>query len=237
MPNIDKAQRTAARVAGASGLFSFFIVVFANYALLAPLIVPNNASDTAQNFIAHQTQVRVALSCFIGYSVSTIVLLTTLYTVFGPVARTLALLGALFRLAFALLWSLEAINLLAALRLLGSAKYLTILPPDQLQVFARLNITAGFDDYYVGLPFFGLAATVYAYLWFKSRYIPRALAVVGVVASAWCVVCAFIFLIFPDFDKTVNAYWFDTPMALFELIVSLWLLMRGLPPDKRLAAA
>ena len=226
---IDNAQRTAARVAGASGLFGFALVVFANYALLAPLIVATNAPDTARNFIAHATQVRVGLSCFIAYSASVIVLSAALYVVFWPVNRLLASLSALFRIAFALLWTLEPLNLLKALRLLGSASYLAVLEPAQLQVLARLNITAGFDDYYVGLPFFGLAATVCAWLWFRSRYLPGWLAALGIVASAWCVLCAFVFLIFPDFDKAVNAYLFDTPMALFELVVSFVLLIRGLP--------
>jgi hypothetical protein len=236
MHAIDKAQRTAARVAGASGLFSILVVVFANYVLLDPLIVPHDASNTARNFLAHPTQVRLAIVCFLAYSASVIVLLTALYAVFRPVDRMLALLGALFRLAFALLWSLSALNLLAALKLLGSAPYLAALQPAQLQSLARLSIAAGFDDYYAGLPFFGLAATVCAYLWLKSRYLPRALAGLGVVASAWCVICAFVFLTFPNFDKVVNAYWFDSPMALFELVVSLWLLVRGLPTDDRQAA-
>ena len=95
-------------------------------------------------------------------------------------------------------------------------------------MLARLQIAASFDDYYVGLPFFGLAATICAYLWFKSSYIPKSLAAFGVIASAWCVICAFVFLIFPSFDKTVNAYWFDSPMAIFELILSVWLLAKGI---------
>ena len=50
----------------------------------------------------------------------------------------------------------------------------------------------------------------------------------GVISSAWCVICAFVFLIFPTFNKIVNDWLFDTPMALFEMIVSFWLLFKGL---------
>jgi hypothetical protein len=89
-------------------------------------------------------------------------------------------------------------------------------------------MAATFDDYYVGLPFFGLAATVCAWLWLKSNYIPRGLAIFGVIASAWCVFCAFVYLIFPNFNKIVNDYIFDSPMALFELVLSFWLLFKGL---------
>ena len=228
MNTIENSQRTAAKIAGASGLLAVVIVVFGNYALLGPLVVPGDAVNTARNIVAHQTQVRLALTCFLVYGATVVVLLSALYVVLKPVNSLLAILAALFRFVFALLWLLTTLNLLSALRLLGSATYLQAFEPDRLQVLARLNIGASFDDYYVGLPFFALAATVCSYLWFKSRYIPRALATFGVIASAWCVICAFVFLIFPGFDKTVNAYWFDSPMAIFELIVSVWLLVKGI---------
>src|SRR6266446_10839795 len=126
MNTVDNSQRLAAKVAGISGLLSFAIVVFGNYALLGPLIVAGNAAETARNIVAHQTQVRVALTCFLIYSASVVVLLTALYVILKPVDRILALLGALFRLVFALLWLLAPLNLLGALRLLGTASYLQV---------------------------------------------------------------------------------------------------------------
>ena len=228
---IDKSQRTAAKVAGFALLFSMVIVVFANYALLNPLLVRGNAVETARNILAHETQFRVAATCFLTYSLSVIVLLAALYVVLKPVNRGLALVGALFRLVFALLWLLSTLNLLGALRLLGSAPYLQVFEPDRLQTLARVYIAATFDDYYVGLPFFGLASTVCAWLWLKSNYIPRGLAFFGVISSAFCVFCAFIYLIFPGFAKPVNPYWFDSPMALFEMALSFWLLFKGLRPS------
>jgi hypothetical protein len=225
---IDSSQRTAAKVAGVAGLLAFILVVFGNYVLLDPLIVPRNAADTARNILAHQTQFRVALTCFIAYGIGSVVLLTALYVILAPVNRGLALTGALFRLVFAILWLIAPLNSLAALRLLGDATYLKVFEPDRLQALARVQLAGSFDDYYVGLPFFGLAATVCAYLWLKSNYIPRGLSIFGVIASAWCVLCAFLFLIFPHFNKIVNDYIFDSPMALFELIVSFWLLLKGL---------
>jgi hypothetical protein len=228
--NIDNSQRTAAKVAGFAGLLAFALVVFGNYVLLDPLIVPRDAADTARNILAHETQFRVALICFITYGIGAIVLLTALYVVLAPVNRGLAFAGALFRLVFAMLWLIAPLNSLAAFRLLGDASYLQIFEPDRLQALARVQIAGSFDDYYVGLPFFGLAATVCAWLWLKSAYIPRGLSIFGVIASAWCVLCAFIFLIFPHFNKIVNDYIFDLPMALFELVVSVWLLVKGLKP-------
>jgi len=226
--NIDNSQRTAAKVAGISGLLTVAIVVFANYVLLNPLIVPGNAVETARNIVAHETQFRITAVCFLIYSAGVVVLLAALYLILRPVNQGLALVGALFRLVFALLWLLTTLNMLGALRHLGSASYLQVFEADRLQTLARLHLAANFDDYYAGLPFFGLAATVCSYLWLKSNYIPKSLSIFGLISSAWCVVCALVFLIFPHFNKTVNDYWFDSPMALFELALSLWLLFKGL---------
>src|SRR5437867_2404112 len=229
---IDNSQRTAAKVAGWSGLLTFAIVVFGNYVLLNPLIVSGNVAATAQNIVAHQTQVRITAVCFLTYSLGVFVLLSALYVILKPINPGLALIGALFRFVFALLWLLAPLNLLSALRLLSNAKYLQVFEPDRLQAMARLHIGANFDAYYVGLPFFGLAATICAWLWLKSNYIPRGLSIFGVIASAWCVFCAFVYLIFPNFNKIVNDYIFDSPMALFELVVSFWLLFKGLKPPE-----
>src|SRR2546425_2491752 len=227
---IDNSQRTAAKIAGVAGLLAFGLVVFGNYVLLDPLIIPRNAADTARNILAHQTQFRLALICFITYGIGAIVLSTALYVILAPINRGLALAGALFRLVFAILWLIAPLNSLAALRLLGDASYLKVFEPDRVQALARVQLAGSFDDYYAGLPFFGLAATVCAWLWLKSNYIPKGLSIFGVIASAWCVFCAFVYLIFPNFNKIVNDYIFDSPMALFELTVTVWLLIKGLKP-------
>jgi hypothetical protein len=237
MGQIDQSQQTAAKIAGISFLLSMVIVVLANYLLLSPLVVPRDATETARNIVAHPTQFRIAVTGFLFYSLNSIVLLAALYVVFKPINQGLALLGSLFRLVFAMLWLLSCLNLLSALRLVTGAGYLQTFEPERLQVLARVNIAGTFDDYYVGLPFFGLAATVWAWLWLKSGYIPRKLSIFGVIASAWCVFSAFVFLIFPGFQKPVNPYWFDSPMALFELIVGVWLLLKGLCPSGVDAAA
>ena len=234
---VELAQQTAAKVAGVSSIIAMAIVVFANYGLLNPLIVPGNAAETARNIVAHERTLRIAVTCFLIYSASVVVLLAALYVILKPVNRGLALVAALFRLVFALLWLLTALNLLGALRLLGSASYLQVFEPERLQALSRLCLAANFDDYYVGLPFFALASTVCSYLWLKSKYIPKGLAVFGVISSAWCVLCAFVFLIFPGFGKPVDPYWFDSPMAIFEMALSFWLLFKGLKPGSSCRAS
>jgi hypothetical protein len=120
------------------------------------------------------------------------------------------------------------LNLFDALRLLSGADYLRVFEAERQQTLARLYFSERFDQYYVGLLFRGLAATVSSYLWFRSNYIPGALAAFGVISSGWCTACTFVFIIFPDFPKIVNLWWFDTPIGIFEIALSFWLLFRGI---------
>lgn len=225
---IEPAQQTAARVAGFTYLLTWATVVSAFYGIYARLNVAGNTVETARNIIGHERLFRVVIACDLTYGVGVVVLLAALYVILEPVNRGLALLAAFFRLGFALMWVVTTLNLFAILRLLSGADYLRVWEADRLQAMVRLHQNASFDAYYVGLLFWGLASTVCSYLWFKSNYIPRALAAWGVLSSAWAVTCCFAFFIFPSFGKAVNLYSFDVPIGIFEIALSFWLLFKGL---------
>lgn len=228
--SIDESQRKAARVAGLAGLLTLPFVVFANFAIHDRLIVAGNVAETARNIMAHERLFRIGIACDLIYTAGVVVLLSALYVVLKPVNRNLALLAAFWRLVYALLWVRMTLNLFDALRLLSGADYLRAFEAEQLQAMARFYLSARFDQYYVGLLFWGLAATVCSYLLFRSNHIPRALAAFGVIASGWCVACTFVFIIFPGFAQVVNLWWFDTPLGIFEIATSFWLLFKGLRP-------
>lgn len=229
--NIDDSQRNAAKVAGFTFLFGMAIVVLANYGVSFRLSVPGNAAETARNILANEGLFRINIACDLLYGATILVLLSALYVILKPVDRNLALVAAFCRLVVAFMWGITALNMLGALRLLGGGTYLSVFEAGRLQALARLHLDTGYDAYYIGLPFWTLGSTVCSYLWFKSRYIPRALAAFGLIASAWGVFCAFTFLISPNFQNTVHPGWFDMPMVIFELALGLWLLFKGLSPS------
>jgi len=225
---ITDVQRKAARVAGFSFLLAIATVIVANYGINFRLIVPGNVVDTAQHIRDNETLFRLNIACNLVYSATLIVLLSSLYIVLKNVNQTLALIAAFFRILLAVNWCITALNSLGALRLLGNTSYLSVFEPTQLQTLARLNIASSWDAYYVGLPFWTLASAICSYLFFRSKYIPKALALYGIISSVWGVFCAFTFIIFPHFDSTVNAGWFDMPMLIFEIVLGFWLLFKRL---------
>ena len=227
---IDESQRKAARVAGFAYLITFATVVYDNFGIHDRLLVKNNA-ETARNILAHERLFRIGIAGDLIYCAGVVVLLTALYVILKPVNRGLALLAASWRLVWVLMWLAMTLDLFDALRLLSGTDYLRAFEAERLQALASLFLGTRFDYYYVGLLFGALASTVCGYLWFKSRYIPRALAAFGVISSAFCVACTLVFIIFPNFANVVNLWWFDSPMGVFDIATSLWLLFKGLRPS------
>ena len=222
----DRSQRSAAKVFGLTYLLSFVLITTANFGILQPLLSSSDPAEIARNILMNQTPFRVSLVGFLLYAVGIVVLSSSLYAILKPVGRSLALFAAFSRLAYGFVWLLIVINLFTALRLLSYPEYAGI-PSEQLPVLARLYLSS-FDQFYVGELFWAMASGVCAYLWLKSRYIHRALAIFGILASAWCVGCVIALFISPDFSETVNLWWFDMPMVLFEISLSFLLLYRGL---------
>jgi uncharacterized protein DUF4386 len=228
---IEPAQQTAARVAGFTYLFTVATVIFAQFGIHDRLIVEGNAAETARNIMAHERLFRISIACDLIYCAGVVVLLTALYVILKPVNRSLALLAAFWRLVYALMWVLMTLNLFDALRLSTGVDHLRVFEAERSQALARLYLAARFDQYYVGLLFCALASTVCNYLWFKSNYIPKALAAWGVISSVFCATCTFAFTISPNFAKVVNLWWFDSPMGIFDIATSFWLLFKGLRPS------
>ena len=230
---IDDTQRKAAKLAGFAGLLPLPFVVYANFGIHARLIVEGNVAQTARNIAAHETLFRISIVCDLVYSVGLLVLVAALYVVLKPVDRTLALLATFWRLVYGLMWVRMTLNLFDSLRYLNGADYLRAFETDRLEALSRLSLSASHDVYYVGLLFWALAATLCSYLFLKSSYIPRALAAFGMIASGWCAACTLVYILSPNFAAVVNLWWFDSPMTLFEIALSFWLLFKGLRPASR----
>ena len=117
------------------------------------------------------------------------------------------------------------------LRVLSGAAYLQVFEADRLQALARIYLGAHGAGYNVAEMFLGLGSTVFGYLWFKSRYIPRALAGWGVISSLLVATCTFTSIIFPNFqDMSFPGCY--VPIAIFELTMGFWLLLKELRPSR-----
>jgi hypothetical protein len=225
---VDASQQTAARVAGLAYLISIAFVVYANFGMRGRLLVSGDVAETVRRIAGAVPLFRLSVAFDVVYCIGVVVLLSALYVVLRPVNRHLALLATLLKLVYAATAMLLVLSLLTIARLATSPAYVQALEAGPLQALVKLNLSATMDEYYVGLAFWAVSATVIGWLWLKSGYIPKALAVFGLVSAAWCTLCTFAYIVSPAFSDVVNLWWFDSPLAIFDIVLSFWLLLRGL---------
>ena len=225
---IAPSQSLAARVAGVAYIVSFAIIVISTFAIHGSIDVEGSAAQIAANIVDAEPLYRLGVASDIVYAISVLVLFSALYAILKGVNQTLATLAAFLRFVYAITWVVIVINSFHVLRLLTVADYLQVFDLKAVQALASSYLSERLDTYYVGLVFYGLASTVCSYLFFRARYLPKALAIWGVIASAWCAACAIAYIIAPGFAKVVNIWLFDLPMLSFEIAAGFVLMIRGL---------
>ena len=228
---IDESQRKAARVVGFVYLAALAPAIFAEFYVRGQLVVSGDAAQTALNIVAHERLFRLGIASNLAVFALDVALITSLYVVLEPVRRGLALLAAAWGLIETAIFVVVTLTDFDVLRILSGARYLSAFEPDRLQALARLAIGAHGAVYGVGLVFAGLRSTAFCYLWLRSRYVPRALAGWGVVASFLMGACAFSFVVFPELVRVVPVEVYGGPIFLFELTMGFWLLVKGLRPS------
>lgn len=225
---VDDAQRTAARVAALAYLIPVAFVVYANFGLRGRLLVSNDMAETIRRLTTSASIFRLSIAFDLVYCVGVVVLLAALYTVLRPVNRHLTTLASALKLVYAMTAVLMVLSFHTAFRLATEPAYANAFSPESLRALVRLNWFATWQQYYVGLLFWSISSTVFGWLWLESRYIPAPLAIAGIASAAWCALCTIIYIVEPAFTHVVNLWWFDSPFALVDIALSLWLLTKGL---------
>ena len=203
------------------------LAVFGEMFARGRLVVPRDAAQTAANIRGSETLFRLGIAGDLLIYTSLIVLIWGLYVILKPVNRDGALLGAFFRIAEQAILATTTLTAFIALRLLGSAEYLRGVDPTQLEVLARVFVSIYGLGLSVGFVFLGLGSAVFSYVWLKSGYIPRALALLGIGASLLLSVMSLVTIVFPRVYEMIGMSYM-LPMGLYEVGLGFWLLIKGL---------
>ena len=225
---LDQAQRTAAKVAGILYLFTIVTANLAEFYVRRPLIVPGDAAQTATNIAEHQQLFRIGITSDLIMLAANVMLVVALYVVLKPVSKNLALLAVFWRLVECSIAAASVAIDFAALLLLSGAGSSPSSNSEQ-QALARLLVSMDTGGNLVAALFFGLGSTVFCYLWFKSRYIPRLLAAWGILASLVPTIAPLATIALSSLaDAPLRRARAGTPILIFEVVIGLWLLIKGI---------
>lgn len=230
---IEMTNRTAeaspliyARVAGFLYMLIIIIGVLNGIFIDSKLIVSGNDAATANNILANDLLFRTGIASILILYASVVVLSWALYIILKKVNKNLALLAMLLRSAEAVLGGATVLISFIVLGLLNGNGYSTVFETEQLQALIGLFLnvrTAGLD---IVLIFVGLGGTVFCYLFFKSKYIPRILAAWGIFTYLSMLILAFISILLPNHPEMIEIVLYAQG-GFFELIIGFWLLIKG----------
>ena len=217
-------RATNARIAGYTFLI-YIAVGITSMVLTARATTGTGVAAQLATIAQHAMDVRLTILLTLVMNLSALVLGVTLYAITREQDRDLALLGMTCRVAegiagmdvsatLGLLWLATATD---APALAGSgASALGAF-------FLKMGQTMG-----ASATFFALGSTFFSWLLLRGRMIPVSLAWLGVVASVVLVVCCPLVLAGLLRGPITTYMWL--PMLLFEVVLALWLIVKGVAP-------
>ena len=220
----DNTQRRYVRLAGFLFLVEIILALGSGF-ILSHIERSGTFAETGKRIAASEHLYRAALSIVVVVTLSSTVLAFALYVALKPVNHLLAQLAMIFSLGDSFLAMLVRTCSFVQVHLYTSAQDVVggTVPTEALLDLIR-RIAATTEN--IGGISFGIGFLIFFYLFFKSRYIPRALSALGIAASAIWSCLYFAGLVFPEQHGFFQSICFP-PMALADVITGFYLLLVG----------
>jgi hypothetical protein len=232
MQNITTAQMQIRYAKIAGFVYLLLIVLFMGGQFTISHIVGSGGfAESVQHITAGERLYRVALSVQLLASVCTVVLAYALYATLRSVDENLARMAMYWRLGEAFIGGAASIIDFVILNLYSDPQYLDVLGTAKLQAVIGLAHGAGFASFNITTTFFSVGSTLFFYLFFKSRCIPRAMAAFGMFASVTTLFISLGDLVLPAYAGVLQFGWL--PIFVAEITTGLWLWRRGVRTEVR----
>lgn len=208
------------------------VVGFFAYGYVPGKLVSANVAVTANNILAHEFLWRAGVVAGLIVVVCAVPQLLLEYLLLRPVQRNLALLGLLFNVISLVIESLSGLGHLAALAIVAGRDSLKGMAVQQLQAWASLAIDVHDADLNVSFLFFGCVCLLYGILIFRSRFLPRFLGVLMVLAGLCYAGNSLLVFLDLHVVPMSGVPLLLVPAGLSELTLCLWLLILGVDVPK-----
>ncbi len=228
---MDQSIDQMRRIARWTGFFYLLIILcgmFAEGAVRAQIIVPENGSETAANILAKQGLFRSGILADLVMIVCDVIVALGFFVLLKSVSSSLSLLATFFRLTQASILGLNLIFLWMALQTLtGNGLSLRF----QVEGFslAHLLMNAHATGYKFALVFFACSLIVQAYLFYRSDLFPSWLAALPLIAALGYLIDTFATVALSSYSA--NAGIFEIIVVVSALVgeipLCLWLLIKG----------
>jgi len=219
------AIKKQARVAGLLYLLTCLPAPFGLIYVPGALIVPGDATATANHVRASETLLRLGIASELISAAGFIFVVFALYRLFKDVDKQLALLMVTLFVVSVPISFLNVLNDIAALILAGGADFLSAFGKGQLDALVLLFLRLHNQGLIVAQIFWGLWLFPFGILVMRSGFIPRLLGVLVMIAGCAYPLSSFTSILLPQYAHLVSQY--STILEFGELPIILWLLIWG----------
>ena len=197
----NSSQRKASIVFGVAIVAMFILAIVVDNFILGNLIGPGDVASLASDIEADQTRFGFAVAGYLLILLLDLTIALAVYVILKPVGKILASLTAVFRLLY------TAIMVIGVLSL----------------AFQFIDVQSYGNVKLIGYIFFTAHIFMLGYSVLKSRYLPKGLGILLIIAFFCYIILLYGKSIVPEQLLPVIV----VPAALAELLLGIWLLVKG----------
>lgn len=214
--------------ARAVGFLYLVLLVVGPFSLLyvdGALIVPGDATTTANNIADSESLFRLGLA---GHGITLLAdlgIAVLLYALFRPVNQVLSMIAMSARLGTAFIHGTIILLSVTVLLLVGNAEYFDSFPKEQRDALVLLFVNLRQSGGLVWGMFFGIHCLLIGVLAYKSAFLPKWIGILMILPGIGYLLNSFGAVIAPDLSGLyVIAVGIGT---VGELVFAFWLLIKG----------
>ena len=212
--------RNLALVWGISFIIMALLSGVGYFMALEPIYTPGDALATAKALIENELLFRLFILSFVGILFLDVVISWAFYLFFKNVNSNLSLLSMLFRMTWV---AFTGVGFLSLIWVLLLSKW-GVENANQI----LLGIDGFLNMWSLALMFFGFSLLTLSYILFKSGFVPKTIAYLTLIGGILYFWHNFLHLLLPlygEYKATIENY-ISLPLALGELWIAFWLIMR-----------
>jgi hypothetical protein len=218
---MNYTKRKIALIAGFSILIMAVIAGFAYSFVFKNIYVLNNANTTLSNLNDSKILFRIMIVSFVIILILDVIVAWALYVFFKEDSEILSMLSSWFRLIYAAVLGVSLSGLSSVLPLSN------VVLPNESSVMSGLQTFL--DVWSLGLIIFGCHLFVLGLIVVSSGFVPKIIGILIMFAS-FCYIITNIFnQVDPNYGqyKSIVDILLSLPMAIGELGLAIWLLLKG----------
>lgn len=220
----SKSLKLYARIAGLSYIVTMILGIGSVNFIESNLIIEGDNNATVNNIVSNEFLFRIGIAGEILMYLLVILLAFSLYTVLKTVDKNLAFLALLWRVGEAVIGTATVV--LSGLIPILLLKTGPVFEPEEFQTLVKLFLDIRSSGLDIVLIFIGAGGSIFCYLFYKSRYIPRVLAAWGILTYLVMFILSFFSILIPISESVKLAFY--APGGLFEIVLGFWLLIKAI---------